>query len=262
MAVKKVDTDLDFSGVGKLIRALMNPLASDPGSPAIGEVWYNTADDRLKVNTGAGVVSIATLADVTGGAITGALWNAQSVVVAVADDTPVPQVLAASTVLGRRATGDITAVSYANLLSDLEALGITADALSTQIAVAGISDFTTEVNALVDAGVAALIDSAPGALDTLNEIAAALQDDPDVITDILTSLSTKTSKYAANIGDGAETEFVVNHALASTDVVVSVRLNSTGEEIVCSVEHTDANNITVEFNTVYASNAIRVVVIG
>lgn len=34
----------------------------------------------------------------------------------------------------------------------------------------------------VDAAIAELVDSAPGTLDTLNEIAAALQDDPNVLT--------------------------------------------------------------------------------
>ena len=53
MATRKVDTDLDFSGVGKIIRALMNPLSADPGTPATGEIWYNTTDNRLKTYNGA-----------------------------------------------------------------------------------------------------------------------------------------------------------------------------------------------------------------
>lgn len=39
--------------------------------------------------------------------------------------------------------------------------------------------------------VAALVDSAPGTLDTLNELAAALGDDPDFATTLTTSLSNK-----------------------------------------------------------------------
>ena len=43
----------------------------------------------------------------------------------------------------------------------------------------------------VDTEVAALVDSAPGTLDTLNELAAALGDDPDFATTITTSIATK-----------------------------------------------------------------------
>jgi hypothetical protein len=43
----------------------------------------------------------------------------------------------------------------------------------------------------VDTSVANLVDSAPGTLDTLNELAAALGDDPDFATTITNSISTK-----------------------------------------------------------------------
>lgn len=56
---------------------------------------------------------------------------------------------------------------------------------------ADITNFTTAVNALVSAGIAALVDSAPGTLDTLNELAAALADDPNFATTITTALAGK-----------------------------------------------------------------------
>lgn len=130
MANRLVDTDLDFSGVGKIIRALMNPVSSDPGSPAVGEVWFNSTEDRLKVNTGGGIVSLATTAD-TGSGVPASTWDAQTYVKAISDDTPVAQVVGPSEVVGRRAAGDLGIISYANLLADLEALGITADTLGT-----------------------------------------------------------------------------------------------------------------------------------
>lgn len=48
-----------------------------------------------------------------------------------------------------------------------------------------------DVSASVNAAIAALIDSAPSALDTLNELAAALGDDPNFATSIATVLSLK-----------------------------------------------------------------------
>ena len=43
----------------------------------------------------------------------------------------------------------------------------------------------------VDTAIAALVDSAPGTLDTLNELAAALADDPAFATTITESIATK-----------------------------------------------------------------------
>lgn len=325
MATRMVDTDLNFSGVGKIVRALMNPVASDPGTPATGEIWYNTTDNRLKTYNGATVKPFAYLDDVTGGAITGALWDAQSVITAAIDDTPQATILGASTVLGRRAAGDIGAVTYANLLADLEALGVTADTLGTSSeaqvlaranhtgtqASTTISDFATAVNALIaavegagnlfdadtvdtfeasallaranhtgtqlastisdfntaadaraQAIVDTLVDAAPGTLDTLNELAAALGDDPNFSTTITNSIAAKTGKFATNIGNAALQTFTVNHALGSTDVAVSVRVNATGAMIDAQVVVTDANNVQVTTNSVPASAAYRVVVIG
>ena len=71
----------------------------------------------------------------------------------------------------------------------------------TTLAGYGITDgrtaaqITSEISAVVDA----LIDSAPGALDTLNELAAALGDDPNFASTIASTLATKlnASVYTA-----------------------------------------------------------------
>lgn len=276
MATRIVDTDLDFGGVGKLIRALANPVSADPGTPSIGEIWYNTTDNRLKTYNGSAVKPLAYLDDVTGGAITGALWDAQSVITAVVDDTPQATIMNPSTVLGRRATGDIGAITYANLLADLEALGITADTLGTKseaqvLARANhtgtqlsstISDFNTAVDARAQAIVNTVIDAAPGTLDTLNELAAALGDDPNFATTITNAIGTKTGKFTTNIGNGALQTFTVNHALGTADVHVSVIRNSDGAMIDAQVVVTDANNVQVTTNSTPAASAYRVVVIG
>lgn len=62
----------------------------------------------------------------------------------------------------------------------------------------GVSE--AEVQALVDAAVAALVDSSPAALDTLNELAAALGDDPNFAATLTTALAAKLSvvEHGAN----------------------------------------------------------------
>ena len=56
------------------------------------------------------------------------------------------------------------------------------------------------VKAYVDTEVSSLIDSAPGALDTLNELAAAINDDASFSSTITTSIGTKLAK-SSNLSD-------------------------------------------------------------
>ncbi len=91
----------------------------------------------------------------------------------------------------------------AQILSDLgiaadEIIDWTADQGSTNIHANNIvithnevTDFNSEVNALAQVKIDALVDSAPGALDTLNELAAALNDDANFATTVTNTLATK-----------------------------------------------------------------------
>lgn len=62
----------------------------------------------------------------------------------------------------------------------------------------GITDADTsaQVSAKISTAVAALVDSSPAALDTLNELAAALGDDPNFATTTSTAIGTKVTKNA------------------------------------------------------------------
>jgi hypothetical protein len=67
-------------------------------------------------------------------------------------------------------------------------------------AVSGTSTTQIATTAFVSAAIGALIDAAPGALDTLNELAAALGDDPDFATTVTTALAGKLAA-SANLSD-------------------------------------------------------------
>lgn len=59
---------------------------------------------------------------------------------------------------------------------------------------------TGEADSAIAAAVAALVDAAPGTLDTLNELAAALGDDPSFVTTINTALGNRVRTDTASQG--------------------------------------------------------------
>lgn len=262
MAVVKHDADFDLTG-SKLIRAQHNPVGADPGSPVDGEIWYRTDTDQYRGRRNGVSDSFAMMADVTAGGISASLFDAQSLLIAILDNDPVALSLAASQVVGRRASGDIGAISYANLKTDL-ALDLVpnvdararASHTGTQTA-ATISDFS----AAADARIALVIDAAPAALDTLNELAAALGDDANFAATTATALATKSKGFASNVGNGTLTQ-TVTHNLGTTDVTVEVFVIATGVTEGCQVTRTDANNVKLDWNTAHASNTRRLVVVA
>jgi hypothetical protein len=72
-----------------------------------------------------------------------------------------------------------------------------------------------------------------------------------------------TTKFSANVGNGAATSIVVNHALGTQDVSVTVYTNASPFDIVYpDIQLTDTNNITLIFGTAPTTNAYRVIIIG
>ena len=103
-------------------------------------------------------------------------------------------------------TGDITSVVAGTGLSG----GATSGAATLNLDLKDEDDMASNsathaasqqsVKAYVDSEVSALVDSAPGALDTLNELAAAINDDASFSTTIATNIGTKLAK-ASNLSD-------------------------------------------------------------
>lgn len=95
-------------------------------------------------------------------------------------------------------TGNVTASSGSSSFNDVTINGSLNMNSGSAGTVTGLSAPVNGTDAAtktyVDTSIANLIDTAPGTLDTLNELAAALGDDPNFATTVTNSIATKVSK--------------------------------------------------------------------
>ena len=140
-------------------------------------------------------------------------------------------------------TGNVTAGAGTSTFTNMVINGsLDMDAATT----ATITGLSTPVNSTdaatkgyVDTEIAGLVDSAPGTLDTLNELAAALDDDPNFATSIASSLGTKLTLTGGsmtgtlhmggntilNIGSASTTSGVVNKGQMETQDALKLSLS-------------------------------------
>lgn len=140
-----------------------------------------------------------------------------------------------------------------------------------------ISDFSSAA----DARIANWVGAAPAALDTLNELATALGNDPNFAATVTASIALKaniadlktvatsgsyndlTNKpvYTTTIGNGAATSFVVTHNLNTRSVVVDVAMAATPfTSVIAQVDKTSVNAVTISFATAPTANQYSVTV--
>jgi len=76
--------------------------------------------------------------------------------------------------------------------------------------------------------------------------------------------STHSAKrYSTTFGDGSNTNYIITHNLGTRDVVHLIRLaGSPYDTVICEVEHTDTNNLTVKTNVAPTTNEYRITVIA
>ena len=115
--------------------------------------------------------------------------------------------------------------------------------------------------AYVDTSVANLIDSAPGALDTLNELAAALGDDANFVGTVTTALAGKQPVGTYNTIIGTDTDIdtsgaIVIDQLNMTDGVI--QSHSTRTMTLADLGYTGATNANNYVHPSYAGDDINV----
>lgn len=245
-----------------IINALLHPVAADPTSPQDGQVWFNTSTNRLMVRANAANQSVAWLSDIAAGAISGTLWDEHTIVAAVADNNPVPVTIGEDTLVGRLAGGNIGPVNPAQILALLGVeAGATGDQTLGELVALGLASETYADNA-ASAAVAAIVDTSPAALDTLNEIAAALGDDANFAATVNASIAQRAQIFASDIGDGTATVIPVVHSLNTLDVITELYDKATGQTHLGDPVRTNANTVTFSFATAPTTNQLRAVIAG
>lgn len=226
--------------------AVIHPLATDPVSPKNFQIWANTTANKLKIKLPAGAAELATMDDVNAGGVSAATFNANTILKADVDDTPVALDVPTSTFVGRAAAGSIAALTVPQAQTLL-----------------GLPSGTVANQAYVDAAIANLIDTAPGTLDTLNELAAALGDDPNFATSVNTALGNRLQTFSALIGDTVATSFAITHGF-TREVTAACYIEATGERVFPgeSMGAPASTQYTLEFAAAPATNEYRVVIHG
>lgn len=87
-------------------------------------------------------------------------------------------------------------------------------------------------------------------------------DDARFVTPLKLATSVWASKkFGANFGDGSASSYAITHSLNTYDVNVEVFRNSGNRDtVLCEVQRTSVNQVTLVFDSAVASNALRVVI--
>lgn len=276
---KKFLTPIDMGG-NALIAAAFETLATDPGSPKIGQFWLNTTAMTPKFWSGAAVVPIATQAYVTAamaGAGAGDMLKAvydtnNSGAVDAAETAPWAGISGKPTVFAPAAhahvAGDIT--NFSSAVAAVKVSNATAADTAPWGGISGkpttfapsahnhVAADISDLPAFVNSAIASVIDTTAGsndALDTLSEILTRIQANSDGIAD-------RAKRYAQTIGDGSATTIVVTHNLNTRDLIVRL-YNATSYAVEeTDIVHTTVNTVTLVFAVAPTVGQYRVVIVG
>lgn len=156
-------------------------------------------------------------------------------------------------------TGDVTMSAGAVTIAND---AVTGDKISDDVALAGSPTTTTQsagdnstkiaTTAYADTAVANAIDAAPAALDTLNELAASLNDDADFAGTMTTSLAGKLSTANGAVGTSNLADSAVTTAKITDANVTTAKI---ADDAVTADKLANSINTEIAANTAKVTNA-------
>jgi len=226
----------DPNGGGKYVAGYMGD--NGEGTVFLGQIPYLqtsntnlTADNFIGVSTSAYVDGETATITLDGGISTNQVGLTPGEIYHVLDDGSLSTTsTATSSEVGKALSSTDLQIDTKRAV-DLSGYDTSAE-VDAKVAAVDLSGYDT--SAEVDAKVAALVDSAPGALDTLNELAAALGDDANYAASVATTMATKaTTSYV----DTA----VAAHAPTWSEITTSTTVTANSRNLV----DTSVGSITI-----------------
>ena len=181
MALKYL-VDLDLGG-NEIQNFALQTLATAPETGTVGQVYYDTQARSVFVHTGTAWQRVGLSVDGTTITVSGGEISVGTI--AISNVTGLQTALNTKLV-----AADLN--GYATETYVTNADNAVKNELNTRIDedIIPVLDLKADIT-YVDTAVAAVVDAAPAALDTLNELAAALGDDANFATTVATSIGTK-----------------------------------------------------------------------
>jgi len=264
MAQKDVNVDLNFLSVSRVLNL---PDATDPQEPATlaqlnamveGLAWKDAARVATQANTNLAA---------PGATIDGVTMVAGDRVLVPLQTAPEEN----GVYIWNGAAVPMTRAPDASTFDELEQAVVSVEEGTN----AGTSFRQTAINGTIgvdDVLWSAFGTSAPSASETVaGVIEIATQTEVNTGTDTVRAVTPATlagsnyaaKRYSAAFGDGSNVSYAITHNLGTRDVITAVRLNgSPYDQVLCEIEHTDANTVTVKTNVAPTPNQYLITVIA
>ena len=143
---------------------------------------------------------------------------------------------------GNAAALQTSATNLVEAINEVRAIGLSKAAID-DVNLSALTTWSSQkTNSEIQAAVAALVNGAPGALDTLQELAAALGNDPDLQNSLLTQIALKAN--AADVYTRAEADALLATAATKQAVRVFASTDATIYQDSSAVPQPDPTGLT------------------